>query len=178
MGNRSIAAFFLGFSLIGAAVMLSGCAADPAAGYAAKTPFRTDVSSVAVPIFDNSTFDRDVAAELTSAVMSALEVRTPYRIAPRSRADTLLRGTVRSIRLDQLSRSRATGLGEEVAIVISIDFEWSRLDSGEVLVERRSFEADGLFVPSAPLGEPIEIGRFEAVQKLAADLVDTMRAPW
>lgn len=157
---------------------LSGCASDPAQGYSLASIWPEDVTTVAVPIFRNESFTRDVEFELTDAVIKSIEARTPYRVTTQARADTILLGSVREVRLEQLSASRLTGLGEEVIVSVTIDFEWRELGSDRLRVARKSFTGNGLFVPSAPTGERIELGRFSAVQELANDLVDELQAAW
>lgn len=155
-----------------------GCASDPTQGYAAGTVFRSDVSSVAVPIFTNDTFHRDVEFLLTDAVIKEIERRTPYKVAPEIRADTILTGEIRQVVLQPLSKSHFTGLTEELIVRVVIDFQWTDLRTNARLVERRSFEGSGLAVPSAPTGEALEIGEFAVVQLLARDIVDEMQAEW
>jgi hypothetical protein len=155
-----------------------GCASDPTRGYASMTVFRDDVRTVAVPIFENDTFTRDVEFDLTEALIKEIESRTPYKVVDRARADTILIGHVRQVELDQLSKSQLTGLSEEVILSVSIDFQWQHQQTGQLLLERREFEGQGLFVPSRPSGEPIELGRYAAVQQLARDIVNEMQSPW
>ena len=156
----------------------AGCSSDPTTGYATTSTFPTSVSSVAVPIFANDTFTRSIEDDLTDAVIKQIETRTPYQVTTRTRADTILIGRVRKVELDQLSKSNLTGLGEEVIVGVTIDFEWRLLDQDKTLVERNSFEGNGLFVPSTPTGERIELGRMAAVQDLARAIVDEMQAAW
>ncbi|HWB20338.1 MAG TPA: hypothetical protein VG711_08575, partial [Phycisphaerales bacterium] len=92
--------------------------------------------------------------------------------------DTVLLGRIRSVELDQVSKSRKTGLTEEAILTVSIDFEWKDLRSGKSIVKRQSFTGNGLFVPSQPSSEPVELGRFAVVQQLAHEVVDELRAPW
>lgn len=166
--------------IVTAAVMLAipGCATDPTEGYASMTVFRDDVRTVAVPIFENHTFVRNVEFDLTDALIKEIESRTPYKVVDRARADTILIGHVRQVELDQLSKSRLTGLSEEVILSVTIDFRWQHQQSGKLLLERQEYAGQGLFVPSRPTGEPIELGRFAAVQQLARDIVNEMQSPW
>ena len=120
----------------------------------------------------------DAQFELTDALIKEIESRTPYKVVPESRADTILLGQVVSVDLDELSRSGETGLSEEVIVSVTIDFQWKDLRNGRVLVERASFSGTGLFVASRPSAEPIELGRFAAVQQLAKDVVSELRADW
>ena len=131
-----------------------------------------------MPIFENSTFHRNIEFELTDAVIKAIESRTPYRVTSRDRADTVLEGRVTRVDFDQLSKSPTTGLAEEMILNVTLDFEWRDTDVQEMLVARKSFSGSGLFTPSQPNSERMELGRFAAVQQLANDIVDEMQAAW
>jgi hypothetical protein len=171
---RSICAVML---IVGA-TMHAGCSSDPTKGYAPVGVFPTGVRSIAVPIFTNRTYSRDVEFELTDALIKQIESQTPYKVMSQADADTVLTGQIRNIQLDHLSKSRQTGLTEEVIVSVTIDFQWKDARSGRVLVERRSFAGHGLFVPSRPTGEPIELGTSAAVQQLARDVVAELQAQW
>jgi hypothetical protein len=161
------------------AANLAGCASDPRQGYSSATSlFPEGISTVAGPVFTNDSYTRDVEFELTDALIKELEVRTPYKVVPESRADTILVGQIRKIELDQLSKSQLTGLSEEVIVSVTIDFQWKDLRNGRVITGREAFTGHGLFDPSRPTDEPIELGQFAAVQQLARDIVAQMQAQW
>jgi hypothetical protein len=164
--------------LLALVVATAGCAADPREGYSTQSTFREDVATVAIPIFDNDSFSRDVEFELTDALVKEIEARTPYKVASPARADTIIIGTIRRVELDRLSKSRQTGLAEEMIISLTVDFQWKDLRTDRTLLERRSFDGHALFVPSNPSGESLEIGRHGVVQTLARDIVSEMRAAW
>ncbi|HRQ75999.1 MAG TPA: LptE family protein [Phycisphaerales bacterium] len=155
-----------------------GCASDPTQGYAAMTTFPQTVATIAIPIFENDTFQRDVEFELADALVKEIERRTPYRVATEARADTMLSGRITRTSLQPLSRSRLTGLTEEMLLGITVDFQWIDLRTNVPIVERRSFTVQGLFLPSRPFSEPIELGEVTAVQQLARDIVNELQAAW
>ena len=161
-----------------AAPAVGGCAADPTEGYAFASPYPQGISTVAVNVFENDTQDRSVEFELADALIKEIEARTPYKVTSTKRADTILTGRISGIEREQLSKSRTTGLSEEVTYAVTIDLNWRDRRTGESLLELRSFTADSLFVPSAPTGEPIELGEFGAVERLARDIVSQMQADW
>jgi hypothetical protein len=119
-----------------------------------------------------------VEFEFADALVKEIEARTPYKVTSAKRADTILTGRIRDIERDQLSKSRVTGLSEEVTLGVTIDLNWRDRRTGESLLELRSFTATSLFVPSRPTGEPIELAEFGAVQRLARDVVSQMQADW
>jgi hypothetical protein len=47
-----------------------------------------------------------------------------------------------------------------------------------VLVARKNFTSVDSFVPSRPTGERLATGENAAVQRLASDIVDTLRQSW
>lgn len=133
---------------------------------------------MAVNLFKNETLDRPLNGELTEAIIKEVQAVTPYSISSDARADTLLRGTVRKRQLRELSKSRGTGLSEEVLYEVTIDWEWVDQRTGKVIVARNGFKASALFVPSRPSAEPTEIGRIAVVQNLATDVVANLQGNW
>lgn len=175
---RSGRAWIVGAAIVIGLSMTGGCANDPTQGYSSESIFRADVATVSVPIFENTTFHRQVELDLTESIVKEIERRTPYKVTNQRRADTILTGTIRRVELDQLTRSRQTGLAEEMVLSVTVDFEWRDLRTNRLLVRRESFTSHGLFVPSGPTGEPIELGQLATVQKMARDIVDEMQSEW
>lgn len=167
-----------GLMIAAIACCACGCASDPTQGYSAASIYPTGIRTVAIPIFKSDSYTRDIEFMVTDALIKEVEARTPYKVVPSSRADTIILGHVREVELDQLSKSRLTGLSEEVIVSVTIDFLWKDQRTGKPLVERRAFTANALFVPSRPSSEPIEIGQFAAAQELARDVVSELQAEW
>ncbi len=147
-------------------------------GYTQKELFPPEYRTVATPIFENRSFYRGVEFDLTEALAKEVELRTPYKVVSQAGADTLLRGTITRIDQRQLSSRRDVALPEEVELVITVDFQWKDQRSGQVLRDRRGFQSVGRYVPTRPLGEPMGVGQHEAVQRLARDIVSTLRTDW
>ena len=133
---------------------------------------------MAVPIAENDTFVREVEFKLTNAIINEIAASTPYRLARESDADTALLVQIRDVQLDELSKSPVTGLGEEVLVGMTIDFEWRNLATGLPLVERQAFTGQALFVPSMPSQKRIELGQLAVVERLSLDIVNEMRSSW
>ena len=177
--RRTTVALGLVIGLLAAAgLVTAGCASDPTLGWSTTSTYSDAVSSVAVPIARNDSFHRGVEFDLTEALIKAIESRTPYKVTETARADSILSVRIRRVDLDQISTSRLSGLGEEVLVGVSIDFEWRELDTGRRLLEREDFQGHGLFLPSRPTSERIDIGRRAVVESLAKDVVDEMRSSW
>jgi len=177
MTARPLHSAAIASALLSAAVLPS-CASDPTLGYSTASSWPASYRSVAVPIFVNDTFDRDIEFELADALVKEIESRTPYVVSTSARADTTLIGRISGVRRDQLSKSRLTGLSEEVIVSVTVDFDWKDARTGETIRSRKDFTASALFTPSAPSGEPIELAQFGVIERLAKDIVNELRSAW
>lgn len=147
-------------------------------GYSSKELFPTEVHTVAVPIFENRTFYRGIEFELAEAMVKQVESRTPYKVVAPGTAQTILEGTITDIEQTQLSRRRPGGLPQEMEVTVTVDFVWKDLGRGGVIKDRRGFQAVGRYIPTAGIGEPFETAQHDAVERLARDIVSTMRTDW
>ncbi len=165
-------------ALLGAAALLCSCETDPSTGYASGALYSTKYRTVAVPIFANESQDRAMSFQLTDATIKEIEAATPYKISAEARADTVLRVTVKNVTLSMLSQSIATGLTEEMAIKVTVDFEWIDMRTGKPIVARSGFQGSSVFVASLPNNQPIDLGRFAVSQQLARDIVANLQGEW
>lgn len=162
--------FFL--ALCTAVAPLTGC------GYSATETFAGDYRTVSLPIFENRTFYKGVEYDLAEALTKEVEARTPYRVSRPGSADTILEGRIIAVTQRLASRTRDAGLPEVMEVVVTVEFQWKDLRSGEMILDRKGFSAVGQYVPTTPLGEPFIVAQHDAVARLATDIVDTMRSPW
>lgn len=158
--------------------LLVACSADPRAGYSSASAWPDQYQSVAVPMLANRTFARELDAQLTEAIVKEIQATTPYKVTGQGTADTILRGTITEVKLQEISKSLVTGLGEEVAVKVTIDYEWMDLRTGKPIVARNGFTGTAVFIPSRPTQEPLELAGFEVVQQLAREIVDSMQGEW
>ena len=159
-------------------LVLIGCGLFAGCGYTHRELFPDEYHSVAVRMFDNRTFYREWEVDLSEALVKEIELRTPYKVSGASSAGTLLQGRIVSIDQRTLSRRRVGGLPQQLEVSVVVDFTWTDQRTGQVIRERKGFESVGRYVPAAPVGQPLEIARYEVVQRLAADIVSTMQANW
>lgn len=160
---------------IGAELALTGCGSS---GYRFSDAYRTDVRTVAVPMFENATFAHGMEATLTDAIVKEIHRTTPWRVAPSDAADTTLSGAITAADLRRLSRGSETGLVQESAVELTVTFEWKRNATGEVLVARRNFRAAEPFVPARGAQERIELGEHASADELARTIVAELRSSW
>lgn len=167
-------------SLLAAAVLLpAGCASSPKQGYSFQTAFPTDVSTVAVPIFRNLSTNVGIEAELTEAVIKELQRSSELRIvSDQSTADSTLAAVITQAGLRKLNVRSGTGLVQELAYQITVDFEWRDERRGKALTSQRNFTGTDTFVPATGVGERLETGQHATIQRLARDMVAQMRSGW
>ncbi len=151
---------------------LAGCA-----GYSSQGLYDPNVRTVGVPIFQNRTFYREVEFQLTEALSKQLEQVTPYKVVSGG-ADTQITGTILNVEQRLLSRRIETGVPQEIQVVIVASYEWKDLRTGKILRKRSEVAASGEYVPTSPVGEPIEVARHAAVSELAEQIVLSMQADW
>jgi hypothetical protein len=162
---------------LAAALACAACASDPARGYSFKSTYLGG-RSVAVPVWGNETYSQGLEVALTQAIIAEIQRTTPWLVVPPDRADTVLSGVLTRSQLRALSTARGTGLVQEMAVSLTVDFDWRSNRTGESLVSRKDFQAVQTFIPATGTGERIELGESAAVQELAHDIVAELRSNW
>ena len=180
--NRRVAgawACVVGLALCGCGYHWSNndpSASAPEPGYEWNGLYRRDVSTVAVPIFTNRTFYRGVEFSLTKAIVNQMEGRTPYKVVPRERADTLLEGEIIDAGVHTQSRSQTMGLPQEQLYYLIVNFTWKDLRSGKILTSRHGFSQTAPYYPT--LGEDRFAGSQDAIERLGLAVVQELQADW
>jgi len=160
----------LPYCLLALTLLLTGC------GYSTTELYPTQYNTVTVPNFDNRSNDRNVEFTLREALIKEIEQRTPYKaVSGTGLSDTQLTGTVVRVDRKLLSRDADVGLPQEIEIVVTVDFQWKDLRTGEVIRGYRGLSAAGQFVPNRAVGEFDDDGVRLAVSRLASDIVSRMR---
>ena len=175
MGLPGVTAGLAAAAIAGA---LTGCAGDPTQGYSFSSSHDAGIRTVHVPMFKNPTFQRGLEVELTDAIIKEIQRTTPWKVTDAAVAETSLSGTITDASLSQLSTNRDSGLAQELAVKITVDFDWVDARTGRSLTSRRAFTASETFVPTLPVGERLEVGQHSAIQQMARDIVGEMRSGW
>ena len=162
---------------IGRVIVLTCCVLLVAScGYSSKPPFNKSVRTVCVPIFENHTFRREWEFRLTEAIDKNIEYRTPYKIASRKDADTILTGQIVDIEENVLTNRFGTDLPRESELTVVVNFVWKDQRSGRILVEKKSFNRSATEIPQ--LGERVTDAEQLAIERLAAGIVDQLQMDW
>lgn len=175
------------------AFILSACASDPNSGYALASPYRTDIQTVSVPIFRNDTFEPYIEEALTKAVITEIHRTTPWRVTSGDNAQAVLSGAITGVDMRKLSTQDGSGLTQELAVELTVSFEFKRRTDATILVARHNFRTADPFVPGGGGGtggalgargaggwggEAREIGRRGAIDDMARALVAELRSSW
>ena len=154
----------------------TGAGGEAPSGYTWGTTFRKDVRTVAIPAFGTKSFQRGDEVMLTQALVAQIESRTPYKVVPADRADTILEGVVTTAGTGTVSVSPFNALPQEQTYTMSVDFTWKDLRTGQILVERRNFDQSTTYYPT--LGEGRFVGKQQVAEALAGSIVNELQGDW
>ncbi|MCK4340539.1 MAG: hypothetical protein KAY37_02300 [Phycisphaerae bacterium] len=156
--------------MLGLLVLLSGC------GYKAGGPYRSDIGTVYVEIFGSKEFRRDLEFMLTEAVKKRIGSDTPYRLAARENADTILIGEVLEERQAAFAPDFRSRQPREKQLTLAVRLQWKDIRTGRVLVDQPvQLQAVDYLTPT---GETEKFAQERAVDGLAKQIVAKMYEDW
>jgi hypothetical protein len=136
----------------------------------------SDVRTVAVLPFDNTTPEPTLTSEVLTAVREAVENRLGLRQAGENQADALVRGSI--VRYDPDMPVAFTGRDEQVSVTrrkvqLTVNVEILNQGTGQVLWQRSGLTVEGDYEPGNE-GE----GRERALQQLVTNIVEGAQSQW
>lgn len=134
------------------------------------------VKSMAVLPFENETSAPELQRELHEVLRRELRSRLGVRDAAESRADAVVRGTIRSYDVDvpvAYSADRSQSVTATRKLQITIDIEIVDQTNGKVLWQRSGLRADGDYAERAEAE-----GRRAAINKIVNDIVEGAQSQW
>ncbi len=151
--------------------LLTGC------GYSAKRPFSADIDTVYVEMLQSREFRRELEFHLTEAVVKRIEMDTPYRIADREVADTVLSGEILEVKQNVQGNLFVTDDPRSIGSSVIMRFRWQDQRTGEILVDRPRFLHMDSYIP--PVGETFTSGvAIRSLDRMAERIVETMEIEW
>jgi hypothetical protein len=158
---------------------LLACLPGCVTGYELASAYDQSIQTVAVPIWENTTFAHGIEFQLTEAIIKELHRSTPWKVINTpGQAQAALTGAVVSVNMRKLSTDPDSGLVQDLATEVVVSFEFKDTTTGRVLVARRNFRAADSFVPSPGASERIEQAHAGAVDRLARSIVAELRQAW
>jgi hypothetical protein len=123
-------------------------------------------------------FQKGIEIDLTDAIIKEIQRTTPWVVTSEAGAQTTLSGTITDASLRALSTNSQTGYVQEMAVELTVDFDWRDGRTGQYLSSRRAFKSMEGFVPARPTNERIELGQHAVVQEMARSIVAELRSGW
>jgi len=149
---------------------ITGC------GYSTESLHRTSVNTVYIDMFASREFRRGIEFQLTEALRKEIDRSTPYKNAPRQKADTIISGRVLEWRQTAFARDPRTDRDNEVAATLAVSFRWQDMRTGKILVEKPQLVTTVQYVRAT--GEDVYNARDMAASQMARRIVEQMETPW
>lgn len=131
-----------------------------------------DVRTVKVEMFESSSYRRYLGERLTEAVVKEIESRTPFKVVTGTDADSVLSGRIVSETKSVVVTTSGDDVREaEVRLVVQVTWA-GRTTAVEAPNELIEVNGDARLVPE--VGHSMAVTQQEAIQKLAARIVDLM----
>jgi len=127
-------------------------------------------------MFQSKEFRRDIEFQLTEAVRKQIDTATPYRNAPKSRADTVLEGEVTEWRENAVGTDPITDRPIQNIGTLAIRFRWKDMRTGKLLVDRPLTVTTSDYIRL--LGEKSYDAYETAINQMARKIVESMETPW
>ena len=152
-----------------AAALPIGC------GYSAQQPFRDDIQTIHVEMLHSKEFRRELEFQLTEALVKRIEMDTPYTIAPRESADSVLSGEIMEVQQRVFGTDFDTDLPREKGVTLVMNWRWKDLRTGRLRdVPRQVYTTS--YVP--PVGEELDTAMVRGLDGIAEQIVEAMEMEW
>ena len=152
--------------------------------FGAASLYRSDVTTIHVPIIESDSLRRNLGERLTEAVVKQLESRTTYRIVGLGDdADSQLKCRI-VMDSKRVATETRTDEPRLVDLIMMVQFEWTDRQ-GRTLLQRNEVPLpsellqvtdNGLMV--AEIGQSIATTQQKAIDRIATQIVDQMEAAW
>lgn len=151
-------------------LFVTGC------GYSSEALFRPDIKTVHVEIFESKEFRRDLEFLLTERVKKRIATDTPYRIASKEKADTILKGELLEERQGAFAPDFGTRRPRDYQMNMVMRVQWKDLRTGAMLFDTPFLLSSVDYLP--PAGETEEWAQRKALDRLAQKIVARMYSDW
>jgi hypothetical protein len=140
------------------------------------------IRTVHVPMFDSTSFRRNLGERLTEAVQKEIELKTPYKVVQDPNADSVLTGRIVGETKRLVVGSR-TGDPREIQVNLVVQVSW--IDRwGEVIRQAEpiplppEIDVGASSNVVAEVGQSVAVAHQQAISRLAEQIVALMEAPW
>jgi hypothetical protein len=166
----------IGPRIIACGLLIVGLGGLTGCGYQAGGLQRDGIQTVHVEMFGSRVFRRDIEFTLTEAIKKRIAMDTPYRLAPKNRADSVLRGEVLEVRQSAYAPDPVSRIPRETQLTLAVRVQWQNLHTGELEVDQPvQLQAVDY---SRQLGESEAFALDQATDRLARKITELMYAEW
>ena len=144
-------------------------------GYSTERPFRKDLQTIHVEMLQSKEFRRELEFKLTEALVKRIEMDTPYRVAPRDRADSVISGEILKVQQRTLGTDFDTDLPRETGVTFVMNWRWKDLRTGELRELPRHVYTTS-YIP--PVAETFDTATVRGLDGLAQQIVEAMEKDW
>jgi hypothetical protein len=161
---------------------LTGCAGVSIFGYTTHGLYSEQIRTVAVPIFKNTGFRRDVEFKLTQEVVRELE-RVGFKVVPSERADVELIGTLNDFAklgfgLDGFTNPRG-GMLMMYASVRYVERKTGKtVAEGDLKIDPTNYTLQSSDSFLIDVAQSIATAEDRATKDLAKNIVALLQTPW
>jgi hypothetical protein len=150
--------------------VLSGC------GYRWGAPWREDIRTVYVDMAGSKSFRREMEFKLTEALKKRIAVETPYRLAAKEKADTILQTEVLGEQQAAFAPDFRSRLPREKQLTLAVRVQWKDVRTGRILADHPAVLQSADYLVGA--GEPEDLAQERAIDRLAARIVSMLYEDW
>ena len=160
--------------LLGALAALAASSLPGCSGYRSDPLFPKAARRIAVPIFENQTFFRQIELDLTRSVCDELRARPGIHVVDPSAADIVLEGTIRSVdqRVLSITRNRRSS---ESSATTRVNCRVIDARTGQELKQFTTTERVDFALQT---GEGLQTAQRLAYYELARKIVYELEADW
>lgn len=138
--------------------------------------FRNDLHTIHIPVFESESFRPFLGERLTEAVIREVETRTPYKVVPLARAESILSGSIESDRKRVVIESRNDD-ARSLQYGLVVNAQWvDRYGQTLMLNPSIRIEQQKEFVPEG--GQSITTAQQKIINRIAREIVSQMELPW
>jgi hypothetical protein len=152
------------------ALAITGC------GYKAGGPYRPGIKTVFVAMAESKEFRRDLEFTLTEYLKKRLATDTPYRLADRQNADTILETEVLEERQMAWAPDFETRQPREKQLTLAVRVRWKDIRTGRILVDQPVLLQSADY--SLQLGETEAFAQERALDRMAGRIIALMYDDW
>jgi hypothetical protein len=134
----------------------------------------SDMKTIAIPVFEDRTSEFGVKESITDYLIQEYTKDNTLKIADPRSADSILEGTITSIR-DEAGAYDASEQVKDIKVYVSIDVKFRELKKQKILWEGQLSQW-GTYEPGSANGR--KGGIDEAVKKLVTEIVNKTIAGW